>query len=389
MPRNVLITALLTLAPFAVASAQHLEWRDHRPSIDAGPLRLDLRLQGVTDRRASSIDLEASDTERFDTARRRVGVSGTLGSRIDFQIEHELSGGGWKDLYAGYRVDGALQIQGGHFKVPFGLDENTSSSRLDFVYRSRAATELAPGRAAGAMAHGRVGIVRYEAGMFDGGTTAARAVMQPLRKRTSRFEDLQAGVAYAASRLDEGVSNLRGDTALGRRFFAPQFLVRGTRHRLGAELRWRPGPFSIQSELVRVLDERDGQSTTNADLTPVTATAWYLQGSWLLTGERKTKGADVPRRPLFDGGIGSIELAGRVESLAFGRSDADAVIAPRADAVPRHADTAGTAGINWSPNRWLRVQANVVREHIVVPSGAAWSGPTILWSRILRVRFAL
>jgi phosphate-selective porin OprO/OprP len=388
MPRNVLITALLTLAPLAGASAQHLEWRD-RPSLDAGPLRLELRAQGLTDWRASAIDLESSDTARFDTARRRVGVSGTLGSRLDFQIERELSGGGWKDLYASYRLDGALQIQGGQFKVPFGLDENTSSSRLDFVYRSRAATELAPGRAAGAMAHGRLGMVRYEAGVFDQGLTAGRAVVQPLRKRASRFEDLQAGIAYSRSRLDEGVSNLRGDTALGRRFFAPQFLVRGTRHRLGTELRWRPGPFSVQSELVRVIDERHGQSTANADLPPVAATAWYLQGSWLLTGERKTKGADVPRRPLLGGGIGSIELAGRVESLAFGRSGADAVIAPRAESVPRHADTAVTVGVNWSPNRWVRVQANVVREHIVTPSGSAWSGPPILWSRIVRVRLAL
>jgi hypothetical protein len=57
--------------------------------------------------------------------------------------------------------------------------------------------------------------------------------------------------------------------------------------------------------------------------------------------------------------------------------------------VPRHADTAATVGINWSPNRWVRVQANVVREHIVVPAGAAWSGPPIFWSRILRVRVAL
>lgn len=388
MPRNVLTTALLTLALVSGASAQHLEWRD-RPSLDAGPLRIDLRVQGVTDRRASRIELESSDTARFDTARRRIGVSGALGARVEFQVERELSGGGWKDVHASWRLDGALQIQGGHFKVPFGLDENTGSSRLDFVYRSRAATELAPGRAAGAMAHGRLGIVRYEAGLFAHRLVAGRAVVQPLRKRTSRFEDLQVGVAYSSSRLDEGVSDLRGDTALGRRFFAPHFAVRGTRHRLGTELRWRPGPFSVQSELVRVIDERDGQSTTNSDLPPVAATAWYLQGSWLLTGERKAKGADVPRRPLFAGGIGSIELAGRVESLAFGRRDADAILAPRAASLPRHADTAVTAGVNWSPNRWVRVQANVVREHISVPSGGAWGGPPILWSRILRVRFAL
>lgn len=382
MTRNVLTTALLTIAPLSGdAFAQ-------RPAIDAGPVHLELRVQGLTDRRGSSIALDGASTERFDTARRRVGVSGTIGDAA-FQIERELSGGGWKDLFANYRFGARLQVQGGRFKVPFGLEENTSSSRLDFVYRSRAATELAPGRAAGAMLHGRLGIVRYEGGVFAEHRAAGRVVIQPLRKRKSAFEDLQAGLAWSASRLDEGVSDLRGDTALGERFFRPEHLVRGTRRRLGAEVRWRPGPFAVQSEIVRVSDEREGQATDDSDLPAVAATAWYLQGSWILTGERKTRGADEPKRPLFDGGIGSVEVATRVESLAFGRRGVEAIAAPRAEAVPYHADRAWTAGVNWSPNRWVRIQANVVRERILVPAGGAWEGPPTMWSRLLRLRVAL
>jgi phosphate-selective porin OprO and OprP len=398
------VAALLTIALLlhGVAAAQSradtrgasdgtpvdFSWKEH-PSIESGPVRVELRVQAIADLRASDGELDDADLSRFDSARRRIGAAGTVGTRIEYQVERELSGGGWKDVFANVRTWGGVEVQGGHFKLPFGLDENTSSSRLDFVYRSRAATELAPGRAAGVMAHGRRGIVRYEAGLFEHRAAAGRFVVQPWRKRKSRFEDVQAGLAYTASRLDEEVTDLRGDTALGRRFFAPEVLVNGTRHRVGLEARWRPGPFSVQSEVVRVVDERRGQSTMNDDLPSLTATAWYVQGSWALTGERVTKGVDQPRRPLFDGGIGSIQVAARAESIAFGRGTGEMVLAPRMESIPRHGDAAVTLGVNWSPNRWVRVQGNVVRERVTVPDGAAWSGAPVAWSRLLRVRIAL
>jgi phosphate-selective porin OprO/OprP len=403
--RNVRTTALAAVFAAIVlcappASAQQtprqsdtqtpltLAWREH-PSIEIGPVHVDLRVQGIFDRRASDAALDDSDTSRFDAARRRVGIAGSFGKVAEFQVERELGENEWKDVFLNYKALPGVQIQGGHFKPPFGLDENTSSSRLDFVYRSRAATGLAPGRALGVMAHGRAGTLRYEAGVFEERTAAGRVVVQPLRKRHSIFEDVQAGVAYAVSELPQGLTGVGGDTALGRRFFDTEYAARGLRHRLGFEARWRPGPFSVQSEFVRLLDERRGQSTLDTDLPAFAASSWYLQGSWALTGERKTKGTDDPRRPLFGGGIGSIELAARIERLDFGSSSSDAVPAPRADRIPLHQDTATTFGLNWAPNRWVRLQANVVREDVRVPAGAAWNGPPVFWSRILRVRFAL
>jgi phosphate-selective porin OprO/OprP len=385
----VLIAGLIHGVAAAQADRQPsvFAWNDH-PTIEAGPMRAQLRVQVVGDVRGSDADGDNEDLSRFDSARRRIGVAGSVGDRLEYQVERELTSGGWKDVYASVRTLAGVHVQGGHFKMPFGLDENTSSSRLDFVYRSRAATELAPGRAAGVMVHGRRGPVRYEAGAFERGRAAGRVIVQPWRKRESLFEDVQAGVAYASSTLAEGESRLRGDTAIGTRFFSSAVLVRGRQHRLGVEARWRPGPFSVQSELVRVADERRGQSTMNTDLPPLTATGWYLQGGWVLTGERSTK-ADEPRRPLFDGGVGSLQVAARAESIAFGRGDGEMGLAPRLEDVPRHSDVAVTMGLNWSPNRWVRVQGNIVRERLTVPTGAAWSGVPVVWSRLLRVRVAL
>ena len=72
----------------------------------------------------------------------------------------------WRDVYMDYRQFKAMQIQARLFKVPFGLEENTSATDLDFIYRSRISSRLAPGRDAAFAVHGRVlkGFVSYEGG---------------------------------------------------------------------------------------------------------------------------------------------------------------------------------------------------------------------------------
>jgi phosphate-selective porin len=388
-------------------------WKD-RPSVRYGDLvRFDVRARVLGDVRRSGASLEESDTARGDAARRRVGVSGEIAGVADFQIERELATArGWRDVYVNYRGFDGVAVQAGQFKLPFGLDENTSAANLDFVYRSQAAT-LSPGRDPGVMAHGRVRTLRYAAGVFarDGDnargnstvrvsgnkTAAGRLIVQPFRSSKSMFEDVQVGAAYTASDVDAGIADLRGDTALGQRFFYPEFAVHGRRERVGLEMRWRPGPFSLQSELVRLTSERRGQSVNDTDLAPLVAAAWYVHGTWLATGEQKARGADDPRRPLFSGGVGAVEFAARVEAVRFSSLGAAPPSAgPRADTIFLHLDRAVTLGVNWSPNRWIRVQANLVRETISVPAGhvppagsLGGAPSSALWSRVVRFRFSL
>ncbi len=400
----------------ASSDATKREWRlswENRPSVRYGDLvRIDVRARFIGDVRGSDASLEESDTSRLDIARRRVGATGTIARVADFQIERELaSARGWRDVYVNYRGFDHVDIQGGQFKLPFGLDENTSSANLDFVYRSRAAA-LSPGRDPGVMAHGRVRTLHYELGLFardgdnargndtqrvsGGWTAAARLVAQPFRSFTSVLEDFQAGVAYTSSDVPAGIADLRGDTAFGQPFFRPEFAVQGTRQRVGLEMRWRPGPFSMQSELVRLSNERRGQSVEDTDLPPLVATAWYVHGTWLVTGEQKTRGADEPRRPLFGGGFGSVEIAGRVEAVRLSSIGTGLPSrGPRAETILPHSDRVVTLGVSWSPNRWVRVQANLVRDTVSIPAGAFASGPFVdgtsssFWSRVVRFRFAM
>jgi phosphate-selective porin OprO/OprP len=400
----------------ASGDAMKREWKlslEDRPSVRYGDLvRIDVRARFVGDVRRSGASLEESDTSRLDIARRRVGVTGVIARVADFQIEREFaSARAWRDVYVNYRGLDHVDIQAGQFKLPFGLDANTSATNLDFVYRSRAAA-FSPGRDPGVMAHGRRRGLRYELGVFarDGDnargndtqrvsgswTAAGRLIVQPFRSSTSVLEDVQAGVAYTSSDVPAGIADLRGDTAFGQPFFRPEFAVQGTRQRVGLEARWRPGPFSLQSEFVRLSSERRGQSVEDTDLPPLVANAWYVHGTWLATGEQKTKGADEPRRPLFGGGFGSVELAGRVEAVRLSSIGTGLPSrGPRAETILPHRDRVVTLGVSWSPNRWVRVQANLVRDTISIPTGAGASGPFVdgtsssFWSRVVRFRFAM
>ncbi len=387
-------------------------WNEH-PSLHLGRgTRIDFRARFQGDLRGSEASVDAAEDDAgLDIAKRRVGIAGEIRNTVDFQIEAELgSTDPWRDVYANYRQHDAVQVQGGRFKLPFSLDENTSATNLDFVYRSRAASQLAPGRDFGIMVHGRVldRALAYEAGLFDhdgrnartqdpagrvygGRTLAARVTFQPFRAEKSWRRDLQVGAAFTRSTLEEGFPDLRGRTALDARFYRPDVWVEGSRRRVGAELRWRPGPFSIKSEYMRVTDERLGQSVDDTDLPPLVASGWYVSGTWALTGEPKVNGLDTPRRPVLRGGAGAVELAARLERLAFG-SAADsepASAGPRAEVVAGNSDRVMTVGVNWYLNQWVKVQFNVIRDTLRDPSQGPSPGQQGFWSRVLRFQLSI
>jgi phosphate-selective porin len=224
-----------------------------------------------------------------------------------------------------------------------------------------------------------------------GRTTAVRVRVEPFAASRTASGDLQVGVALVGSRVPEGYAALRGRTHLDASFFSPDYWVNGARRRLGAELRWRPGPFSVEAEYMRVDTERLGQSVDDGDLSPLVATGWYVSGTWALTGERKSRGLDEPRRPLFRGGFGALELALRTESLAFrsGTGDEPPSSSPRAEVIRGNQDRADTAGLNWYLNRWIKVQGNVVRERLSDPALGPLPARAAFWSRVLRLQLTL
>lgn len=373
-------------------------------------LRIDFRARFQGDLRRSDAFVAEDEDVATDIAKRRVGVEGRLGQIADFQIEYELRNAvPWRDVYVNYRQFDAVQVQAGTFKLPFGLEENVSSTNLDFVYRTRVSRQLAPGRDQGLMVHGRVlrNIVNYEAGVFrrDGDNTrpktsarvfgdrtvALRVTADPFRRSESTLSDFQVAAAVTESDVAEGFPSIRGRTSLGADFFDSDFWVSGKRRRTGFEMRWRPGPFSLQSEYIRVTEERRGQSVEDTDLSPFLAHGWYLSGTWAVTGERKSNGLDTPDRPFLRGGVGAIELAGRVEKLTFGSVSTAGVAStsPRADVILGNANRAVTIGVNWYLNLWIKIQANLIHETIDDPLQGPLPQQPSFWSRALRFQFTI
>jgi phosphate-selective porin OprO and OprP len=403
-------TSSRVYAQAAQAPQPTFQWDDH-PSIHFGRgTHIDLRARFSGDVRNSEAPLPDEDIAAFDIARRRIGVEGEIRNIFDFQVERELiAEDGWRDVFLNYKQFDYAQVIVGKFKVPFSLDENTSSTNLDFANRSLAASFLAPGRDVGVEVHGRVAkrILRYEFGIFDrdgrnartndagrvsgGQTIAGRVRIEPFRRSKSPAREFELGVAFTDSDVEEGFPGLRGRTVLDTAFFRPDYLVSGKRQRRGIEAQWRPGPFSVKSEWIRVEDERLGLSVEDTNLSPITSTGWYVSGTWAVTGENKAAGLDTPRRPLPGGGFGAIEIAARLERLEFssGAPGQAPSASPRADAIVGNGDRVVTLGANWYVNRWVKVQGNIIREAIDNPAlGPLPSQPTF-WSRVLRLQLSL
>ena len=386
---------------------------DDHPSIHFGKgSHLDFRARfaaDVTDSEAPSDD--PLETAGVDLGKRRLGVSGEIKNAIEFQVEAELADDDpWRDVYADFKKYDSVRVRGGKFKIPFSLDENTSASRLDFMFRSLAATHLAPGRDIGGMVHGKLlkKVLGYEAGVFEhdgknartnnpdkvfgGQTLAGRVTVEPLANQKDAIGDLSLGAAFTQSDVPEGIPGLRGQTVLDQTFFSSSdYLVNGPRRRVGIEMQFRPGPASIKAEWMRVETQRRGMSVEDTDLSPLIGEGWYVSATYAITGEKKSN-VDKPKKPLLPGfGYGAIEVAARIENLEFrsGASGEPASTSPRADVILGNADKVTTFGVNWYLNRWFKIQANFIRETLADPSQGPLPSKPSFTSTAVRFQFSM
>jgi phosphate-selective porin OprO/OprP len=397
--RSLFVAGLLVELSGSAAAQQ--------PSVTAGDwLRVDFRARFQGDVRRSEAPID-EDESGLDIARRRVGIEGHVRHVIEYQVEYELGLKEWRDVYVDYRQFKALQVKAGAFKLPFGLEENTSSTSLDFIYRARISSRLAPGRDRGLTVHGRVlkNVIAYEAGVFrhdgdnarpsasarvfGGPTVAARVVAAPFRESKSAFEHLQFGGAIATTDIPLGFPAIRARTVFGASFYDSRVWVQGQRQRAGLEARWRAGRVALQTEYIRLSDERRGQSVEDSDLSPLVAQGWYAQATYVLTRGRNRREPPAPKRGSANAGV--FEVAARYETLRFGSngSAGEPSTSARADSVLGNSERAITVGVNWKLNRWVKVQGNLIREDFERPSLGPWPAHSGFWSRAFRLQLTL
>ena len=227
-----------------------------------------------------------------------------------------------------------------------------------------------------------------------GRTFAARVTGTPFRRLTSSsLGNVEVGTSFAISALSDDSfqpNGLRGRTVMTQDTFYDTVFVKGHRRRWGADIDWSAGPASVRAEYTWVSDDRLGQGIGNEDLPDARARSWYVTGTWVLTGEDKKRPLK-PAEPFVQGGVGAIEVAARFERLWF--DSAGGTDQPfrnsRAETIFPASDRALTLGVNWTLNRFVKIQVNGIREHVEdpernpVPNGAAF------WSRVIRFQFVL
>ena len=391
-----------------------------RPSFRIGEaFRMDIKTKWHLDfRRFYPPITNLPDDSTFLLTRARFGLKGKATKYFEYEVEREMrqtfadvrERHPWRDVYVEFKPHSLAKLKVGKFKIPFGLEENTSEDRLDFVFRSRVTDFLAPARERGAMLRGDITKrLEYEAGVFRfdgensniqgkptaGRTYAARVSGEPLRyvsflPRSIRHAYL--GVAATQGKMYEGPNSQHAQTVSNFTYF-DNLYVNGNRRRIGAEVSWSEGPFGIKSEYIRMSEQRLKQGIRVNDLPDKISRGWYVTGSWIALGEMKSKGKE-PKNPFLTGsGFGAVELSARLDVLTFysakGTSTSAPSRSPRAANLLPNSDRTWTFGTTWYINHFVKIQANGEREWLTDIERSIVAGRHVFWTGIIRLQLEM
>lgn len=214
---------------------------------------LDDREEASADTAGSGVGADDGPISQFDIPRMRVSFTGGAFRpwlRYTFQFDFSRTGGESaskiKDAVIEIRPVGRnYRVLAGQFKAPFGLQQLTSSGRLQFVDRAITDAKFNPSREMGVMVSGTVAARRagYDGGVFNGSGESVRQNNQSL---------LWAGRVYVQPlgpySLSEGAADA-GNKPL---------LHLGIGGRTGKQIRGRTGPG--------IVEDADNQTALNAEL---------------------------------------------------------------------------------------------------------------------------
>jgi len=358
------------------------------------------------DYRAYKGDGAPADT--FLLRRARFGFQGNYGSHFDFALLTDAAattGSVVRDVYLNVRIRPEFQFQAGQFKTPFAQEAGTGATNLDFVergfqsmlYPSAASAFRSPGIAL----HGDIdgGVVQYWAGAFNGkgyaiaNTTnqpefVGRLRLYPFRKSNSGwFKDLALGGAidYARSRGLSGDQSFSGALPDAAYTFFPQFAINGPIQRYNGEFTYLKSGLALRGEFDQLNMSRNNTGSEQAgglgflSLPSITAKAWNVSATYLLTGEKQPEnGTPRVRRPLFGPdtpggkgrGWGAWGVGVRYMGIQANEPGANLLDYYTPGFVPTfnyHTDEI-TAGLTWYPNYWVKYQVNLGIDQLKNPS---------------------
>ena len=313
---------------------------------------------------------DSKSNDAFLFRRVRLGVDGYLTKQWEYKVELDVadkstSKAYFTDAYLNWHYWDALQVKAGNYKVPFSLEELTSDNSLRFIERSPL-NGMVPSRRTGVGIGGTPlpsGLINYNVGVFNGSQTGSFMTAGRVALDLASVE----GIGFlrnftiggnAAIDHDAGAAvATKYETDMKTQFFKYATGVTSSGDTLlkGADLSFWRGPFGFVAEYMA--STADLRKTGSADKT-FTNDGYYLQASYVLTGEKATAKGVTPARS-FDpakGQWGAVEIAGRYTSVAV---DGD-VFTNNYAARPANTDGADvyTAGVNWYLNKNIRLMLN-------------------------------
>jgi phosphate-selective porin OprO/OprP len=387
----------------------------------AGPVATDLRRGAAATDAARARDLNSASNFR----RARIGIDGKLYGDWDYNILFEFGGAGEED--AGHVQEMWLQYSGlkpfhariGAFSPSIGLEDQGSTNGQPFIERP-AEADIARSLTGGDFREGAeiwAGTDRWYGSVAVTGRTVgvvnsqATGVAQPFDSALNyigraaiipfKGEDymvhLGAHGSYVARPADIGGP----DVAAGAARYTitmqerPELRVDGTRlvstgaidadhaGTLGGEIAGQYRNFLVQGEYDHFSIQRRNPA---AGVTDPHFTGWYVEGSWMLTGEARkynlnTFAFDAPTvdHPFSpsDGTYGAFELTGRYSDIDLNYHPGLAGAAPLVDSVRGGDQRITSVGMNWYMNPIIRfvLEYQDVKVERLSPNAATFVTP--------------
>jgi len=342
----------------------------------------------------------SSLTDQILLRRVRPTFTGTIYRYVDFFFRPDFGQGTTSiyDAYAQLNYVPRLQVRVGKFKPPVGLERLQSDDDTTFVERGLP-TLLAPSRDIGIQLGGDIvkRRVAYQLGVFNGvpdnslsdasatshRSYAGRVFATPFQTDgESPLSGLGFGLAAEGGSLD-GIALPAYKTVGQNTFFSfnPGVVSAGHRTALAPQAYYYVGPFGVLAEDT-ISEEQFQKGAVRKD---VAFRAWQVEGSYILTGERKGFTGPTPRHPfnLANHGWGAWELAARIGNFRadkglFGYGFADPTKSPR-----ELREWLG--GMNWYLNRLVRISVDYGHTNFV---GGAVSADRAA-ERVILARFQI
>lgn len=299
--------------------------------------------------------VELNDSIRVRRA--RIGVQGSHGEDWSYQSEIDFAENGvdFKDMWLRHNDIAGGRLQIGQFKVPFSLEELTSSNNITFMERSLpnvfalsrrvglgwstvggryTASVMGFGQAIGAGDGGDEGVgvggrvtflpAQGDNGFFHLGVAVMNYEPEHSNDETFRFRQRPESRPDGTRLIDTGTITDADDA------FA-----------YGLEAAWVGGPVSLQAEYTNTRVKRDGLPNTELH-------GWYVFLSYFLTGESRRYSSGVISGPSV-GDRGAWELA-----LRYSETNLDDAPTPggRMENI--------TLGLNWYPRSNIRFMFNYI-----------------------------